>query len=89
MERLGHVMQIGDERLVKSAVLSWWEDLEEVNRVPGKRRKTVLYWKRLLREAGIAYTRIGQITVARKEWKEAVRKRMKRIEEWEMSQPDE
>ena len=52
LERIGHVMRMGDERLVKSAVLGWWEDLEEVDRVPGRRRKTVLYWKKLLREVG-------------------------------------
>ena len=43
LERIGHVMRMGDDRLVKSIVLGWWEELEEVDRVPGRRRKTVLY----------------------------------------------
>ena len=46
----------------------------------------MLYWKRLLREAGVDWTRIGQLTADRKKWKEIVRKRMKRILEWEWSQ---
>ena len=72
--------------MVKGVVLGWWDKLEEVARVSGARRKTVLYWKRLLREAAIDASRIGQLTADRKKWKEIVRKRMKRIQEWENSQ---
>ena len=85
LERIGHVMRMGDDRMVKGVVLGWWDKLEEVGRVPGRRRKTVLYWRRLLREAGVDWTRIGQLTADRKEWKEVVRKRMKRVLEWENS----
>ena len=85
LERIGHVMRMEDGRLVKSAVLGWWDELEDVNRVPGRRRKTVLYWRRLLREAGIDYTRVGQLAADRKEWRALVRRRMRRIEEWEWS----
>ena len=86
LERIGHVMRMGDDRVVKGMVLGWWDKLEEVDRVPGRRRKMVLYWKRLLREAGVDWTRIGRLTEDRKKWKEVVRVRMKRIQEWESSQ---
>ena len=78
-------MRMEDGRIVKGIVLGWWEKLEEVDRVPGRRRKTVLYWRRLLREAGIDAARIGPLTSDRKKWKELVRERMKRIYEWEWS----
>ena len=88
LERIGHVMRMEDGRLTKAVVLGWWDDLEDVPRVVGggqRRRKTVLYWRKLLREAGVDVTRIGRLTADRKEWKGIVRRRMKRIEEWEWS----
>jgi hypothetical protein len=76
-------MRMEDDRLVKNVVLGWMEDLEEVDKVPGRKRKTVLYYKRLVKEAGMDYTRIGMLTSQRKEWKRSVNKRMKHLERWE------
>ena len=67
---MGHIMRMEDDRLVKVATLGWMEELEEVDKVPGKKRKTVLYYKKLVKEAGLEYTRIGSLTRQRKEWKE-------------------
>lgn len=47
LERIGHVMRMDNDRQVKAVVLGWYEGLEGVSKVPGKKRKTVLYWKRL------------------------------------------
>ena len=79
-------MRMDDNRIVKGMVLGWWEKLEEVERVKGARRKTMLFWRRILKEAGVDASRIGQLTSDRKKWKETVRKRMKRIQNWENSQ---
>ena len=83
LERIGHVMRQEDTRMVKAATLGWLEELERWPKVPGKKRKTLLYWKGLLREAEIDYTRIGKLTEDRKQWKQTVRERMKHVEEWE------
>ena len=83
LERIGHVMRMDDERMVKAAVLGWLEDLESLPKLPGKKRKTQLYWKQLLREAQIDPTDIGQLTKDRNEWKTLVSKRMRHIAEWE------
>ena len=83
LDRIGHVMRMEDTRLVKAAVLGWMEDLEEHQKVPGKKRKTVLFWKKTLREAALDHTRINTLTSDRKEWRSQVRKRMRHIEEWE------
>ena len=53
LERVGHVMRMKDDSLSKVAVLGWYKKLEGVSKSPGKKRKTVLYWKRILSEAEI------------------------------------
>ena len=83
LERIGHVMRMDDERKVKAVTLGWMEDLESAPKMKGKKRKTVLYWKKLLREGGIDYTTIGKETLNRKEWKRRVMTRMKHLEKWE------
>ena len=83
LERIGHVMRMEDDRIVKAAVLGWMEDLEGVQKMKGKKRKTVLYWKQLVKEAGIDKTKIGKETSNRKEWKMTVKERIKHLEKWE------
>ena len=72
LERVGHIFRMEDNRQVKAVVLGWLEDLESYNKCPGKKRKTLLYWKRLLKEASFDYTKIGQLTEDRKAWKSLV-----------------
>ena len=48
-----------------------------------KKRKTILYWRRLVKEAGIDETRIASLTKERKEWKSLIRTRMKHLQEWD------
>ena len=83
LERIGHVLRMEDDRTVKAAVLGWMEDLEQVDKTRGSKRKTVLYWMKLLREAGMDWTNIGQLTKERKEWKALVKERMDYLEKWE------
>ena len=85
LERIGHVMRMGDDRVVKAVVLGWVEQLERWEGAPRGRRKTVLYWKRLLREAGIDPTKIGQLSADRRIWKGRVRERMDHLRKWEWS----
>ena len=82
-ERIGHVMRMSDERMVKAVVLGWYEGLQGENKMVGKKKKTVLYWKRLLREAGVDWTDIERRTKDRKEWKRCVMERMERVHLWE------
>merc|ERR1739838_413018 len=85
LERIGHVVRMEDGKLVKAVVLGWLGKLENWERKPGGRRKTLLYWKKLLREAGVDWTRIGRMTSDRKEWKRKVKERMAHVEKWEWS----
>ena len=82
-ERIGHVMRMNDERIVKAVVLGWYEGLIGESKMAGRKKKTVLYWKWLLKEAGIDWTDIERRTKDRKEWKRSVRERMERVHVWE------
>ena len=70
MERIGHVCRMEDDRMVKAATFGWMEELENIPKVPGRKRKTVLYWKKLVKEAGMDTTKMAELTSDRKEWKE-------------------
>ena len=69
LERVGHVMRTKDESLTKVAVLGWYKKLEGVSKAPGKKRKTVLFWKRILSEASIDWTDVGRLESDRSRWK--------------------
>ena len=84
LERLGHVMRMDNGRMTKALVLGWMEDLEKWGK-KGRVRKTVNYWKKLVREAGWDYTQIGKLTADRKQWKRMVGERMKHLDEYEKS----
>ena len=83
LERIGHVMRMDDSRQVKAAVLGWMEDLENYEKRPGKKRKTILYWKKLIKEAGLDVTKIDILTKDKDEWRGLVRERMRHLERWE------
>ena len=83
LERIGHVMRMGNERLTKAMILGWYEKLEGHEKRKGRKRKTVLYWKRMLIEAGIDWTDVERISSDRKAWKERVLERMNHLYNWE------
>ena len=73
----------GSKRLTKAVVLGWYGKLEGTEKVKGKKRKTVLYWKRLLGEAGIDCMDVERFTGERTVWKMLVREKMCHLEKWE------
>lgn len=83
LERIGHVCRMDDNRMVKAVTFGWMEDLENIPKVPGRKRKTILYWKKIVKEAGMDTTKMAELTSDRKEWKAKVKKRMKHLEMWE------
>ena len=83
MQRIGHVMRMDNERATKAATLGWLQKLEEVEKCPGRKRKTVSYWKKLIREAGWDWTEIDQITSDRNKWRKMIDERMKHLESYE------
>ena len=86
LERVGHVMRMENGRLTKAVVLGWYGKLEGVSKVKGRKRKTVLYWKRLLREAGIDWTDVERLSGDRKVWRKLVDDRMHHLDVYERQQ---
>ena len=85
LERIGHVMRMDDERLVKAATLGWMESLEGQEKVAGKKNKTMLYWRKVIMNVGLDTTEIGSGTKDRKEWKAFVKRRTRDIQEYDES----
>ena len=83
LERVGHVVRMGNERLTKVAVFGWLECLEGSRKRKGRKRKTPLYWKRLLREAGVDWTNVERLGSDRDGWKRMVNERMDHLYKWE------
>ena len=83
LERIGHVVRMGNDRLVKAMVLGWYEGLEGKEKMIGKKRKTVLYWKRTLNEAGVDWTDVERVCMDREGWKAWVKIRMIHVDRWE------
>ena len=63
---MGHILRMEDGRVVKSIVFGWLKNLEERGKVKGQKRKTVLYWRKLIWEAGWDITRVGKLAEDRK-----------------------
>ena len=83
LERIGHVMRMGNDRVTKAMVLGWWEGLEGSAKMKGRKKKTVLYWKRVMRDAGMDWTQVEQMTSNREGWKKSVKERMDHLYKWE------
>ena len=65
--RMGHILRMSDDRLVKQAVLGWNQDLEDLHKSQRKRQTTVGYWRRLLKEAGVEVESVEKLVLNRKE----------------------
>ena len=85
LERIGHVFRMEDDRMTKACVLGWMEELENHEKAPGRSKKTVPYWKKLIREAGMDPTDMEWLTKDRKIWKGKVSERIKHLRKWEES----
>lgn len=83
LERIGHVVRMGNERLTKAAVFGWYEGLEGTEKMRGKKRKTVLYWKKMLKECGADWTDVERLCSDREGWRKRVKERMEHLEVWE------
>ena len=85
LQRIGHVLRMENTRQTKAAILGWLKKLETYRKTPGRKRKTLLYWKGLLREAGVDWSRAGEIAQDRDGWRKMVHDRVEHLVEWEES----
>ena len=71
--------------MTKALVFGWMEELEKWPKVAGRPRKTVLYWRKLLREAGVDILEVGRLASDRRGWKAILRERMEHLAKYEKS----
>ena len=71
------------KRTTKAAILGWLGSLEELPKLPGHKRKTLFYWRKLLKEAGINWAEALKLAADMKKWKAIVVSRMEHIHKWE------
>ena len=62
------------------------EDLETADKGPGQKCKTILYRKKMLKEAGLDWAKVGEQTSDRAKWKETVGERMKYLDVYDQFQ---
>ena len=80
LERIGHILRKENDKLIKIAVSGWMKELEGLDKRPGKKRKTVLYWNRVLSNAGIDWTDIERICALRSDWRRAIDQRISHLD---------
>ena len=62
---------MSNKRTTKGAILGWLASLEELPKLPGHKRKTLFYWRKLLR-GGINWAETPKLAADRKKWKTIV-----------------
>ena len=78
---MGHVLRMKDGRITK-AVVQLQAQLEEWKKAPRKKRKTVLYRKKLVNEVGWDAMIIDRVASDRKLWKSIVSRQMEHLERY-------
>jgi len=84
--RMGNILRLPDDGLVKQALLGWLNALE--NKVKSKKKTFMIipYWTRLITEAELEVNMIEELTSNRLDWKGKVKKRQLHIEEYKRQQ---
>ena len=83
--RMGHIFRMGEDRITKAVTLGWLEELEGLGKCPGRKRKTVRYWRKIVEEAGIDWTKVGVLSADRDGWRKMTEERMEHLEKYERS----
>ena len=79
LERLGHVLRMDGQRPTKIAVLGWLTELEKLPKTRGSKRKKLLIWQKLLKEAGVNLQEAADQAQDRKKWK-MIKERMTHLQ---------
>ena len=83
LERLGHVLRMPNSRTTKKITLGW---LKTTRRKVKRNQSTVVYWRKLLKEANIDYDDVEVLSSDREEWKQRIVERKEYLERWEAEQ---
>ena len=76
LERIGHVLRMKNDRIVKQITLGWPVILEDQRK---HRQTTTDYYRKTIERAGLDYECIEDLVLDRKKWRNIVKEREKEI----------
>ena len=85
LKRIGHVLRLPDDRLVKRMVLGWYAELEGFTKARRRQQTTLSYWRKLLTDAAIPHENLQKV-IDRKRWNSEVNNRGKWLKMYECQQ---
>ena len=80
LERIGHVLRMKNDRIVKQIVLGWPVILEDQRK---HRQATADYYRKTIERAGLDYECIEDLVMDRNKWRNIGKEREKEINQWE------
>ena len=80
LERIGHVLRMKNDRIVKQITLGWPVILEDQRM---HRQTTIDYYRKTIERAGLDYECIEDLVMDRSKWRNIVKEREKEINQWE------
>ena len=80
LERIGHVLRMKNDRIIKQITLGWPVILEDQRK---HRQTTIDYYRKTVERAGLDYECIEDLVMDRKKWRNIVKEREKEINQWE------
>ena len=80
LERIGHVLRMKNDRIVKQITLGWPVILEDQRK---HRQTTIDYYRKTIERPGLDYECIEDLVLDRKKWRNIVKEREKEINQWE------
>ena len=86
LRRIGHVLRLPDDRLVKRMVLSWNAEVEGFTKARRRQQTTLSYWRKLLTDAAIPHENLQKIVTDRKRWNSEVNNRRKCLKMYKCQQ---
>ena len=80
LERIGHVLRMKNDRIVKQITLGWPVILEDRRK---HRQTTTDYYRKTIERAGMDYECFEDLVMDRNKWRNIVKEREKEINQWE------
>ena len=72
LERIGHVLRMTNDRIVKQSTLGWPVILEDQRK---HRQTTIDYYRKTIERAGLDYECIEDLVMDRNKWRDIVKER--------------
>ena len=79
MQRIGQILRMDNSRTTTQVTLGWFQK----ECIRGGQQGTVQYWRKIIRVAGVDSENVEMHAWDRKQWRNWIGRRIKKIREWE------